>query len=168
MRRHDPTRRRNNPRYSPFRAVTSPENGSPFMAFSAALTRLRSFAGIERNERSATLLSAKSQFTLQVFEPDKLAAGKIRPAAFDRLDFIALCIIDRQHPAPIGRQIPPQGFANQLGAAAMLLARRVVDFWKHLLRDADGDHFAAHAEYPFLKTPVEEMRAYATVFKVVE
>src|SRR3981081_2837221 len=74
--RHDRTRRRYAPWYSPCKGAVSPLNGSPFISLSARLTRSRSRTGIRRRARSARLLSWKSQGMLHVVEAVRLAFGE--------------------------------------------------------------------------------------------
>src|ERR1700737_4109770 len=95
--RQGPTRRRNNPRYSPFKAVVSPENGSPLLCLGGMLTGCRSLGGNPRTAPPAALLSAKPQFTLEVFEADILSASKFPATALDRVNLVGLSLVDRDY-----------------------------------------------------------------------
>jgi hypothetical protein len=144
MIRHDPTRRRNNPWYSPLSAVTSPEKGSSFITLIAPLTRCRSRVGIARSERSAALASRKSQFILQVFQTDELAALELLSPACNGLYLVGFGITERKHLSTFGRKVAPQGFADEFGTGAVLPACGVIDFREHFFGKADRDHFCRH------------------------
>src|ERR1700730_5657402 len=72
-------------------------NGSRLISLSAMLTRCRSLGGNPRTALPAALLSAKSQFTLEVFEADILSASTFPATALDRVNLVGLSLVDRDY-----------------------------------------------------------------------
>jgi hypothetical protein len=135
MIRHDPTRRRYRPRYSPRKSATSPDRGSLFISFSTRLIRSRSRAGSDRTARWTALASSKSQFMLEVFEADTLAALQFLLGAAHRLDFLRQRILDwHRRRARDGSDISTKRFSQHLRTAAMLASAYSIKFFDELRR----------------------------------
>ena len=115
----------------------SPENGSRLISLSAMLTRCRSLRANPRTALPAALLSAKSQFTLEIFEADKLPASKFLATALDRVDLIGLSVVDRNYTFSVSGQVAPQRFTYKLRAVRAGMSHSLFKFWKHLFGNAD-------------------------------